>query len=53
MPAIKSEKINSFEIGYKKMFDFGAIMSIDYYVNQYTDFFSPTTYHYPNSNIQI
>ena len=38
IPAIKSEKINSFEIGYKKIFDFGAIMSLDYYVNHYTDF---------------
>tara|TARA_B100000676_G_scaffold306919_1_gene364164 strand:- start:12283 stop:16620 length:4338 start_codon:yes stop_codon:yes gene_type:complete len=47
IPAIKSEKINSFEIGYKKMFDFGAIMSLDYYVNHYTDFFSPATYITP------
>jgi len=47
IPAIKSEKINSFEIGYKKIFDFGAIMSLDYYVNHYTDFFSPATYITP------
>jgi len=47
MPAIKSEKINSFEIGYKKIFDFGAIMAIDYYVNQYSDFFSPATFITP------
>ena len=47
MPAIKSEKINSFELGYKKIFDFGAIMSIDYYVNQYSDFFSPATFITP------
>ena len=47
MPAIKSEKINSFEIGYKKIFDFGAIMAIDYYVNHYSDFFSPATFITP------
>ena len=39
IPAIKSEKINSFEIGYKKIFDFGAIMSLDYYVNHYKETF--------------
>ena len=47
MPAIKSEKINSFEIGYKRFIEPGGIVSIDYYVNHYSDFFSPAMYITP------
>ena len=46
VPAIKSEKINSFELGYKTMIK-SAVISIDYYVNHYSDFFSPATYITP------
>ena len=46
IPAIKSEKINSFEIGYKTMIA-NMIISADFYVNHYSDFFSPATYITP------
>ena len=58
IPAIKSEKINSFELGYKRFIEPGGLISIDYYVNHYSDFFSPATYitptviyRYPNGDV--
>ena len=46
IPSIKSEKINSFELGYKTMIA-NMIISVDYYINHYSDFFSPATYITP------
>tara|TARA_B110000014_G_scaffold249036_1_gene223941 strand:+ start:2458 stop:6834 length:4377 start_codon:yes stop_codon:yes gene_type:complete len=58
IPAIKSEKINSFELGYKRFIEPGGLIAIDYYVNHYSDFFSPATYitptviyRFPNGDI--
>ncbi len=47
IPPITSEKINSFELGYKRAINAGGYLSIDYYVNYYSDFFSPATYITP------
>jgi outer membrane receptor for ferrienterochelin and colicin len=40
---LKTEKIQTFEFGYKGFFFNRLIMSVDYYVSQYEDFFSPPT----------
>mgnify|MGYP001323846553 FL=1 len=46
IPSIRSEKINSFELGYKTMI-YNMIISADFYVNHYSDFFSPATFITP------
>ena len=44
---LKSEEINSWEVGFKGMVTEKTIMTADYYISHYLDFFSPATFITP------
>jgi len=45
--AIKSEKVQTIELGYKGFLDDKTYFTIDYYASYYQDFFSPATFISP------
>ncbi|MFD1817883.1 Outer membrane receptor proteins, mostly Fe transport [Pseudarcicella hirudinis] len=51
VPFIKSEKVQSFEIGYKGLLSPQVLFDVNYYYSQYTDFLINTVVIRPNSNV--
>lgn len=53
IPYIQPEKVQSFEIGYKGIFNQKLLFDINYYYSQYNDFIINTVVIRPNSNVLL
>jgi iron complex outermembrane receptor protein len=51
VPFIKSEKVKSYEIGYKGLFSKKLLVDLNYYYSQYTDFIISTVVIRPDSDV--
>ncbi|MFN4145942.1 MAG: TonB-dependent receptor [Runella sp.] len=53
IPFLKPEKVTSFEVGYKGIFNQNLLFDINYYHSQYTDFIINTVVIRPNSPVTL
>jgi iron complex outermembrane receptor protein len=53
VPYIKSEKVKSYEVGYKGIFAKKLLVDVNYYFSEYTDFLINTVVIRPNSDVLV